>query len=535
MDLDAFAAAVTETLGPDRVLADEAALAAYRTSASGHSRTVPLALRPGRTEHVQAVLRAAATHRVPVYPVSRGRNWGLGSRLPVMDGGVVVDLSAMDRIIDIDHTFGTATLEPGVTQGQLARALAEAGSPFFLDVTGSGAETSVVGNTLERGVAYNTTRADTLIALTVVLADGTVVETGFGHYGSSRVGTLFSHGIGPDLRELFVQSNLGVVTRATVALLRRPEALSTLILSVRDEAALPGLFDALRELRQEGTLESVVHVGNRRRSEITLTPLVQRELPGLGLPATRAEASAIVDGQLRGPWSAIGAIMGSVGHVAAARRRVKAVLGPFGRLRFMTPRLRRTAGSVAAALRMRRTQAFLAGIEPLMGLTEGIPTDAALHSTWWPAGGDEPTPHDPDTGEGGIVFAAPIVPLDGEAVRAMLAATAEVGAAHGFSPAITLNLMNGRTLEGVVSIDFRRTDSDDVRRAHACIRALNARYRDDGFTPYRIDIGNMDLMIDGADPFWQVVTRLKATLDPAGILAPGRYAPLPQARHGRKA
>lgn len=525
MALDDFAADLRAALGPEAVIADEAALAAYRTSASGHARAVPLAVRPTGTEQVQAVVRAAGRHGVPLYSVSRGRNWGLGSRLPVNEGGVVLDLSGMDRIIELDDTFGTATIEPGVTQGQLSQALADAGSRFFLDVTGSGAGTSVVGNTLERGVAYNTTRADTLIALEVVLADGDILRTGFGHDGRSRVGRLFPHGIGPDLRELFVQSNLGIVTAATVALLRRPEALSTLILSVRDEAALPGLFDAMRELRQEGALESVVHVGNRRRSEITLTPLVHRQLAPLGLPATRQEAQTIVNGQLRGPWSAIGAIMGTAGHVAAARRHVRARLAPFGRLRFMTPGLRRTANSVAAALHLKRMQAFLRGIEPLMGLTEGIPTDAALHSTWWPAGGDEPAVLDPDSGEGGIVFAAPIVPLHGEAVTAMLAATREVGEAHGFQPAVTLNLMSGRTLEGVVSIDFRRTDPADVARAHACLRALNTRYRDDGFSPYRIDIGNMDLMMDAGDPFWLTVARLKDALDPQGIIAPGRYGP----------
>lgn len=526
MDLDAFAADLRQSLGADRVMAGDDALAPYRRSASGHVRAVPLAVRPAGVDHVQAVLRAASAHRVPVYPVSRGRNWGLGSRLPVRDGGVVVDLSDMDRIVEVDETFGTVTLEPGVTQGQLARHLAQTGSRFFLDVTGSGADTSVVGNTLERGVAYNTTRADTLIALTVVLADGEVIRTGFGHYPGSRVAHLFSHGIGPDLREMFVQSNLGIVVGATIALLRRPEALSTLILSVTDDDALPGLFDTMRELRQEGTLESVVHVGNRRRSEITLTPLVHRQLAPLGLPATRDEAEAIVSGQLRGPWSAIGAIMGSRAHVAASRRRVKGALSRFGRLRFMTPGLRRTANSVAATLRLKRTQAFLAGIEPLMGLTEGVPTDAALHSTWWPAGGPEPATLDPDTSEGGIIFAAPIVPLAGESVRAMLAATRAVGQDHGFEPAITLNLMSGRTLEGVVSLDFRRTDPADTARAHACLRALNRRYRDEGFTPYRIDIGNMDLMIDEDDPFWRAVARIKSALDPQGVVAPGRYGPL---------
>lgn len=523
MDLDRFRDTLHAQLGADRLVVDEDALAAYRSSASAHQRRVPMAVRPEDTAQVQAVLAAANACGVPVYPVSQGRNWGLGSRLPVRDGGVVVDLAGMNRIHAIDETFGTVTLEPGVTQGALAQRLVAEGSRYFLDVTGSGAGTSVIGNTLERGVAYNTTRAETLIALEAVLPDGSILRTGFGHDPRSKVAHLFPHGIGPGLRELFLQSNLGIVTRATVSLVPRPEALAAFILSVRDADALYALFDAMRGLHQEGILRSVVHVGNRRRSEITLTPLVYQHLVSLGLPKTRKEAEAIVTGQLGGDWSAIGVLMGPKPLVDVARRRVKAKLGPCGRLRFMTPRLRETAKLVAHSLRLRRTLAFLKGVEPLMGLTEGVPTDAALHSTWWPAGGESPETLDPDTSAGGIVFAAPIVPLEGGAVRDCLELTTRIGHAHGFAPAITLNLMSDKALEGVVSLDFRRADPRSVARAHACIRDLNIGYLEAGFTPYRIDIGNMDLIADPRNPFWQTATKLKQALDPNNILAPGRY------------
>lgn len=523
MDLDGFRVRLGDALGEDRVIADEAALAAYRHSASAHERKVPLALRPADTEHVRAIVKAANDFHVPIYPVSQGRNWGLGSRLPVRDGGVVVDLADMDRIHEVNETFGYAVVEPGVTQGMLSHRLSADDSRFFLDVTGSGARTSIIGNTLERGVAYNTTRAETLIALEVVMPDGSTLRTGFGHDGRSKVAHLFPHGIGPGLRELFLQSNLGIVTRATVGLVPRPESLATFMLSVRDDDALPRVFDAMRRLHQEGALKSVVHVGNRRRSEITITPLVHHQLAGLGLPVTREEAEAIVNGQLSGPWSAIGAIMGDSGQVAAARKRVKKLLGPHGRLRFLTPAMRETAKMVAGTLKLRRLQAFILGVEPLMGLTEGVPTDAALHSTWWPAGGEAPEELDPDTSAGGIVFAAPIVPLEGAAVQDMLDLTEKVAKGFDMRPAITLNLMSDKALEGVVSLDFKRADADSVTRAHACIRALNEAYLENGYTPYRIDIGNMDLLVDPENPFWRTASALKQTLDPNNILAPGRY------------
>jgi 4-cresol dehydrogenase (hydroxylating) len=523
MDLDGFHARLRDHVGEDRVITTDEALASYRDSASGHQRTVPMVIRPADTEHVRAVVKAANDFRVPIYPVSRGRNWGLGSRLPVRDGGVVVDLADMDRIHEVNETFGYAVIEPGVTQGGLSDHLRSRNSRYFLDVTGSGTTTSVIGNTLERGVAYNTTRAETLIALDVVLPNGEILGTGFAHDHRSKVANLFPHGIGPGLRDLFLQSNLGIVTRATVALIPRPATLATFMLSVRDEEALPRVFDSMRRLHQEGSLQSIVHVGNRRRSEITILPLVHRQLAGLGLPPTREEAETIVNGQLSGPWSAIGAIMGEPGHVAAARKRVKKQLGPLGRLRILTPRLRETAKMVAGTLKLKRMQAFLLGVEPLMGLTAGVPTDAALHSTWWPAGGTEPDILDPDSSEGGIVFAAPIVPLEGAAVREALRLTESVASGFHMHPAVTLNLMSDKALEGVVSLDFRRTDPDSVARAHACIRALNEAYMENGFSPYRIDIGNMDLLADPEDPFWRTAATLKRALDPNNILAPGRY------------
>lgn len=322
---------------------------------------------------------------------------------------------------------------------------------------------------------------------------------------------------------MFLQSNLGIVTSATVALVHRPEALTTFMLSVRDEDDLPHVFDAMRRLHQEGVLKSVVHVGNRRRSEITITPLVYRQLAALNLPVTREEAETIVNSQLSGPWSAIGAVMGEPGQVAAARRHIKKLLGPYGRLRFVTPGLRETAKMVSGTLRLKRLQAFILGVEPLMGLTEGIPTDAALHSTWWPAGGSEPAHLDPDSSEGGIVFAAPIVPLEGSAVRDMLNVTDRVAAQFDMRAAVTLNLMSDKALEGVVSLDFRRTDRESAKRAHECIRALNQAYLENGYTPYRIDIDNMDLLPDAGNAFWRTARALKRTLDPNNVLAPGRY------------
>src|SRR5690606_38651079 len=115
---------------------------------------VPLIVRPATTAEVQECLRVAQRHGVPVYPVSTGRNWGYGSSAPASDGNVILDLRRMNRIVDFDEALGYVTLEPGVTQQQLYDFLAQRGSALWMDATGAGPDSSIIGNTLERGFGH---------------------------------------------------------------------------------------------------------------------------------------------------------------------------------------------------------------------------------------------------------------------------------------------------------------------------------------------------------------------------------------------
>jgi len=520
--LENFAAELA-TLLPAEAFIEGEALLAYQAATSGHVRHIPLVVRPTGVAQVQALVQAARRHATPLYPISGGKNWGLGSRLPVQSGNVVVDLSGMDRIGPVDERYGVVSLQPGVTQAQLAEHLEKTGSRFFLDVTGSGADTSVVGNTLERGVAYNSLRAEQVQSVEVVLGTGEILKTGFAHFPESRIGSLCRFGIGPDLGGMFLQSNFGIVVEATVKLMPRPAAQATFLASLR-ASDLPAFFEALRDLVQEGSLDSIVHVGNRRRSEITLTPLIYRQLLAAGRPATREAAQRIADGQMRGEWSAIGSIAGTPGRVRESRRRIRNRLSRFGRVRFMTPTVLKLAKSVSRLPGLSGLRMFLQGVEPLLKLPTGVPTSEALHSVYWPSADRSDHEGNPDLGVGGIAFCAPVIPLDGPTIQQVVELTERTGANFGFKPAVTLNLMSDRTLEGVVSIDFARADPERQRKAKDCLRALNRAYLDLGCTPYRIDIDNMDLILRPDDIFWTTVRSLKQVLDPDGVIAPGRYS-----------
>lgn len=228
----------------DRATTDTAACT--RNLTEFPDRKIHSVLRPVSRAEVQEVVAIAARHRVPLYPVSTGRNWGLGSALPVVDGCAVVDLRLMNRILEIDTDLRYAVVEPGVTQRQLADALA--GGPCMLNVTGSGAETSVVGNVLERGVGVLGPRTRDLRALEAVLATGEIVRTGHWSSGDVPEWHQFPPGAGPDVTGLFVQSGFGIVTSAVVGLHPRQPVELALVRS-RD-AELARHVDTLRLLRE---------------------------------------------------------------------------------------------------------------------------------------------------------------------------------------------------------------------------------------------------------------------------------------------
>jgi 4-cresol dehydrogenase (hydroxylating) len=240
-DTTALASALSEwrqLLGHDRVTAGAALASRYLANTSGLSRTIVAALKPQSTDEVSAIVRIAARHHSRLYAVSTGRNWGYGCSLPVVDGCALVDLSGMDRIVGVDTTLNTVTLQPGVTQGALHRYLTEHRLDYMVPTTGAGPNGSIVGNALDRGYGL-TPHADHFLALTsleAVLPDGTIYRSPLWDDDHPQVAHSFKWGVGPYLDGLFAQGNFGIVTEATIRLARRPEAVVEFFFSFsRDE------------------------------------------------------------------------------------------------------------------------------------------------------------------------------------------------------------------------------------------------------------------------------------------------------------
>jgi 4-cresol dehydrogenase (hydroxylating) flavoprotein subunit len=231
-----------EMLGSDGVVLNAVELSAVERATYATEQRVPVVLRPSSNEQVQGCMKVAGKWGVPVYPMSGGRNWGYGSRVPVVSGCGMMDLSRMKGILDFDEKLGCVTLEPGVTQRELYEFLQKQGSRRWMDATGSTAESSVVGNVVERGFGHTPygDRFSNVCDLEVVMADGQLLRTGFSRLEKAQNKGVFRWGLGPYLDGLFTQSNLGVVTRLTLWLLPAPEYFSGYFLVFRNTEICPG-------------------------------------------------------------------------------------------------------------------------------------------------------------------------------------------------------------------------------------------------------------------------------------------------------
>src|SRR5690349_3340027 len=116
------------------------------------ARTPVAFVYPGSVEEMVALVKLANEYRLPLWPVSKGKNWGYGAATPAQDGAIVIVLERLNRIIEVNQDLAYVVIEPGVTYRQLHTYLRDHNIPLWLDCTDGPADGSVMGNALERGV-----------------------------------------------------------------------------------------------------------------------------------------------------------------------------------------------------------------------------------------------------------------------------------------------------------------------------------------------------------------------------------------------
>ncbi|MFL6675175.1 MAG: FAD-binding oxidoreductase [Massilia sp.] len=526
---------MAEVVGQAQLRDDPAVLARYAHSTAARS-TQPLAVAsPGSARQVAELVRIARAHQLALYPVSTGKNWGYGDACAVGSGQVLVDLSRMNRIIQVDPELAYAVIEPGVTQQQLSDFLRTHGIALWADCTGAGPDTSYVGNILERGFGHSPygNRLQHVAGMQVVLASGDVLDTGFGHYPNARTTHLFPYGVGPFLDGLFTQSNFGIVTQLGIWLMPQAECVNHFTCGVPRHADIAMVVDALRPLRLDGTLRSVVHIGNDLRVLSGGQVFPRATVQGRSSLPDPMRAEMCAAAGIRA-WTVSGALYGTTAQVAAARAALRRALRPTpARPVFITER-KLKAGALAARLLGdsapgRRLRAKVALGESLFAMNRGIPSGRFLAGAYWRRRGGLPggfpQQADPARDNCGMLWVSPVLPMRGSDLLALYGLAEPVFREHGFDLFATFSMINERSLGGVLTVAYDKDDPDEVGRAHRCYREVFQRAMDAGYIPYRVGNHSMADLDPQGDVYWQTVARIKAALDPDGIISPGRYEP----------
>lgn len=524
-------------VGEANVSADKDALRRLARTTLIEGTLPAVAVKPVCVSEIQAVLKIAAKYKLPVHPLSCGKNWGYGDACAVTDGQIILDLKRMNRILEVNAELGYAVVEPGVTQGQMAEYLAENKLPWWTDATGAGPDASIVGNTVERGFGHtpNGDRFQNSCGMEIVLPDGRLLKTGFGHYANARAAGCFKWGLGPYLDGLFTQSNFGIVTKLTYWLVPKPECFQAFFFIFKNEADIGALVEALRPLRLNGTLKTAVHIFNDLRLLCGAEEFPWRQYDGReALPP--AVVARMVKKHGLGAWSGSGALYGSKEEVRAAARVIKKTLRRVPGLKmlfFCDDRRLRLAELGVGLLRrlglgkslVKLTAKLRLGYELLQGRSSAETLRGSLWRVRRPLGTNVSESANPLDHDAGFYWLSPVVPLTKAEVERFHGVVKPLFAKHGFEYQATLSLVTGRALCAVTTISFDKRNKEESARAKRCHDELWEAVVKAGYVPYRAGNGAMGKLDDTSSVFWDVTAQLKQALDPQGLISPGHYDP----------
>jgi 4-cresol dehydrogenase (hydroxylating) len=464
------------------------------------------AVAPASTEDVQAIVRVAAEHGVPLWPVSRGKNFAYGGAAPVLSGSVVLDMNRMNRILEVNADFGYALVEPGVSYFDLYEYIQARGLKLWLDVPDPGWG-SVMGNALDHGVGY-TPYGDHFAmqcGMEVVLGTGEVVRTGMGAMPGNNTWQLFKYGFGPYVDGIFSQSNFGIVTKMGIWLMPEPPGYRPYMITFQNEDDIEQVAEILRPLK----VGSIIQNGATVRSlvlDAAITATKSKYWNGKG-PIPDSVARQIMADQEIGMWNFCGALYGpppvmdalwSVIHDAFSKV-------PGARFYFESDRKRRPDILIHRGETMR-----------------GIPKLTEFNFLNWDGGG-------------GHIGFSPVAPITGkDAIRQYRMVSSRVREA-GFDY-MGLLAVGWRDMHHVTVIVFDQTDAEQRRKVDELFRTLVRESAAEGYGEYRTHIAYMDQIAgtynwnDGA--LLKMNQTIKDALDPKGILAPGKSGIWPRHLRG---
>jgi len=438
---------------------------------------------PGRAELVAFVethdelvslVKIAARHRVPLTPRIANTNLG-GLSLPT-SGGVVIDLTRMNRILAINETDMLAVIEPGVTFQQLVDEIASRELPLTIGIPLSPPETSVLANCLLDGLGnlslLHGTMGEWISGLEVVLASGEVIRTGA--WVVSDVP--FSRAPLPDLTGLFVswQGTTGLVSKLAVQLKPKPPLRKRLFVLTYDRRST---YELMRRLAR---LKIFDDIGG-------LSWPTGKMLYGIAKPLQKdpdePEFFTYLDVSAFNPAELVLKLEMLLAELKDLRERGADIEDPLD-------------------------LETLCRIEPRFEKFASFPTRLDFLV---------------DNPGGGLTWVGTYGPMSRFDRAADLGT--EIMERCGFPPVIVSRPMKSGHFGVLRFIEtFDREDEAAIERVRACNVELTEMVLDQGFVPYKTPAWSVEMILPRMWPgTHELMRRVRALLDPDGIMNPGRW------------
>lgn len=492
-------AELEDILGRGRVFTDDLnELRAYRdvyATTADELHMPSAAIAPESVEEIQKILAVARKFFIPLWTISTGKNFAYGGPAPRKAGYIVLDLKRMNRIIEVNEKYGYAVVEPGVSYFDLYRHLQKTGSKLWIDPAAPGWG-SVLGNLSEHGAGY-TPYGDHLLmncGMQVVLANGTVVDTGMGSSTESNTAHLYKYGHGPWLEGLFTQSNFGIITKIGIWLMPEPPGYRPYMITFPKEEDLFQITEIAGPLRLNMLIpNAATTVGLIWEASAHTTR--HQYYSGQGAMPMSARQKLADDLDI-GMWNFYGALYGPPPIMDNNWKVLEEAFSSIPGAKF-----------------------FFEGDRPndpawdyRVKLMSGIPNMTEYSVCNW-------------VGSGAHIDFVPRSPVTGEDAMKQFTMIRDRANEYGFDY-IGEFLVGFRELLDVFMLVFDRTNEEERNRAHECFGRLIEDHAAQGYGEYRAHLDFMDKIAatynwnDGA--LWKMHHRIKDTLDPQGILSPGK-------------
>jgi len=507
-----------EVVGREWVFSRDEDVALYRDAYSPlwseeEDRVASAAVAPRTVEEVQGIVRVANEFKVPVYPISTGKNLTYGGSAPVYSGSVVVDLKRMNRILDVSERDETCLVEPGVSYFDLYRHLRQNQIKLWIDCPDPGWG-GLIGNALDRGGGYTSIdfrdHFDAHCGMEVVLPTGDVVRTGLGANSRSKAWQHFKYGMGPWVDGIFSQSNYGIVTKMGFWLMREPKHALSVSVSAFKHSDLVEFLNVLTRLMNDHTIQSQVGLFSPLMSFATPELIALRTKESV----TEQEWAAYAASRNQPFWTASFSFYGAPKLVAAAWEQTRDEFSAISGVQFQE--------RGAFDFPMTDEQVESVGDKAPFG----IPSLALF--------GSRNAPNAPPS-EGHMDFAAVIAPR-GEDVLAYADVVGKFYASKGLGlPGLFGQLYHPRVITMFQVLQVFR-DKERNRQSRELFSELLDLCAENGWTVYRTHSHFQRQAMQAFDfndhSLLRLHETLKDALDPNGIMSAGRYGIWPKHLRG---